>query len=452
MEISQLLASKGASQQASPLSQNAKGESGNGARFAQLYQKAGQDAKPAVETDAAKSSSSALVSGGASSKELSGTNGDASLGKLLDKLDAGVELSNEEASMLASLTDNAQLMPEMTPLAQQIAALAGSTVQTQANALQGSAQVDQSDAALSKTQGGASGLDSIRQRLELIAQAQRGDATVQPTQAQQPATLLAAAQGEQALSPLDKLGDKAASSRLADSGALRHQTLAAQGQASTLTQQNMMTTAEQSGTPGNVGATGAFIEAVAANAGSEGFNGRGSDLLAGQGVLAAGSGTTGASSQIPGQTQGITQATLSAPLASTQWQQGLGQQLVSMHQRGNQRVELHLHPADLGPVSISLKLDDQLAQAQFSSANPHVRAAIEQAIPQLREALAENGIQLGEAMVGQHNQQRDGEQSSERGDALLAGSSSGLGANDDPESLIMTPQGIEMNGRVNLYA
>ncbi|WP_053070782.1 flagellar hook-length control protein FliK [Halomonas sp. PR-M31] len=452
MEISQLLATQGTTQKSSPLAQNAKSESGGGTRFAQLYQKAGQSAKPSSGTDSDTASAAALVSGGASSKELSGTNGDASLGKLLDKLDAGVELSNEEASMLASLTDNAQLTPEMTPLAQQIAALAGSTVQTQASALQGSAQVDQSGAALSKTSSATFGLDSIRQRLELIAQAQRGDATAQPTQAQQPATLLAAAQGEQALSPLDKLGDKGTSTRLADSGALRHQTLAAQGQASTLTQQNMMTTAEQSGTPGNVGATGSFIEAVAANAGGEGFNGRGSDMLAGQGVLTAGSGATGASSQIAGQTQGITQATLSAPLASAQWQQGLGQQLVSMHQRGNQRVELHLHPADLGPVSISLKMDDQLAQAQFSSANPHVRAAIEQAIPQLREALAENGIQLGEAMVGQHNQPRDGEQSSERGDALLAGSSSGPGAGDDSESLVMTPQNIVMDGRVNLYA
>ena len=33
-----------------------------------------------------------------------------------------------------------------------------------------------------------------------------------------------------------------------------------------------------------------------------------------------------------------------------------------------------------------------------------VRGAVEQAIPQLREALAEQGIALGEAMVGEHRQ------------------------------------------------
>ncbi|WP_227368231.1 flagellar hook-length control protein FliK [Halomonas sp. M20] len=456
MEISQLLASKGASQPASALGQNAKGESDVGDKFAQLYQKAGQNAKSSVETNATREPSSAIVSGGAAGKELLGANGKTSLDKLLDKLDAGIELSDDEASLLDGLADATQMPAEMTPLAQQIAMLAGNDSQVPAGALLSSVQVRQADVAIAQTQGAASGLDAIRQRLELIAQAQRGDATTQQTQGQQPAALMAATQGDQALAPLDKLGDKAASTRLVDSGTLRHQALTAQGQPGALAQANTlsaenMTVAQQNGTFGNLGTPGSFIDAMAGGDGA--LNGRGgAETLAGQGALAAGAGTTGASSQVTGQAQGITQATLSAPLASAQWQQGLGQQLVSMHQRGNQRVELYLHPADLGPVSISLKMDDQLAQAQFTSANPHVRAAIEQAIPQLREALAENGIQLGEAMVGQQNQQREGDQTGERGDALLADSSAGAGASDDAESLVVTPQSIEMDGRVNLYA
>ncbi|HBS15880.1 MAG TPA: flagellar hook-length control protein FliK, partial [Alcanivorax sp.] len=53
---------------------------------------------------------------------------------------------------------------------------------------------------------------------------------------------------------------------------------------------------------------------------------------------------------------------------------------------------------------VSLKLDDQGAQAHFFSSHSTVRGAVEQAIPQLREALAEQGIALGEAMVGEHRQ------------------------------------------------
>jgi len=115
----------------------------------------------------------------------------------------------------------------------------------------------------------------------------------------------------------------------------------------------------------------------------------------------------------PGAGQGssatLAQMSLSAPVASPAWQQQLGQQLGSITQRGRHQVELHLNPADLGPLSVSLKVDDQGAQAQFLSAHATVRTAVEQAIPQLREALAEQGISLGETSVGEQQRQTGGE-------------------------------------------
>lgn len=97
-------------------------------------------------------------------------------------------------------------------------------------------------------------------------------------------------------------------------------------------------------------------------------------------------------------------ASLSAPLASREWRVDLGQQLIGLHQRGEQQIDLHLHPAELGPLSVSLKLGELGAQAQFFSAHPQVRAAVEQALPQLREALASQGIALGETSVGEQRQ------------------------------------------------
>lgn len=99
-------------------------------------------------------------------------------------------------------------------------------------------------------------------------------------------------------------------------------------------------------------------------------------------------------------------ATLQAPVASAPWQQELNQQMLGFSQRGEHHIELHLHPRELGPLSVSLKVDDNGAQAQFFSAHASVRSAVEQAIPQLREALAEQGIALGDAMVGQQQQQQ----------------------------------------------
>ncbi|WP_455921613.1 flagellar hook-length control protein FliK [Pseudomonas putida] len=91
--------------------------------------------------------------------------------------------------------------------------------------------------------------------------------------------------------------------------------------------------------------------------------------------------------------------TLTAAVGSSQWQSGLSQQVLNLHQRGKDRIDLQLHPADLGPLSISLKQDTSGTQAQFVCAHPAVRSAVEQALPQLREALAAQGITLGETSV-----------------------------------------------------
>lgn len=145
-------------------------------------------------------------------------------------------------------------------------------------------------------------------------------------------------------------------------------------------------------------------------------------------------------------------ATLHAPLASPEWRQGLSQQLVGLHQRGEQQIELHLNPAELGPLSISLKLGELGAQAHFLSAHPQVRHAIEQAIPQLREALAEQGINLGEASVGeQRQQQAQGDRSGQSGRS----SSLSVIADDSDDShlaAVAGPAAQALSGGIDLYA
>ena len=90
---------------------------------------------------------------------------------------------------------------------------------------------------------------------------------------------------------------------------------------------------------------------------------------------------------------------LNAQLGSDEWQQALSQQIVMFSRNGQQNAELRLHPADLGAIQISLKLDNDQAQINLVSGHSHVRAALEAAIPQLRSALAESGINLGESQV-----------------------------------------------------
>ncbi|WP_108446306.1 flagellar hook-length control protein FliK [Halomonas denitrificans] len=183
--------------------------------------------------------------------------------------------------------------------------------------------------------------------------------------------------------------------------------------------------------------------------------------LAGQGAAnavtgamigAAGGGTAGA---LAGSAATPAQASLPAPVASPAWSQQLGQQLVRLSQHGGeQRVELKLHPAELGPLSVSLKMSDHGAQAQFISAHAQVRQALEQAIPQLREALAEQGISLGETSVGEQRQGgSEGDGAPGRPGERQA--SPGSDAAEEGTTVALEERGVReraLDGRVDLYA
>lgn len=91
---------------------------------------------------------------------------------------------------------------------------------------------------------------------------------------------------------------------------------------------------------------------------------------------------------------------LNARLGSPEWQQALSQQILLFNRNGQHQAELRLNPRELGAVQISLNVSDNQAQLHLVSAHSQVRAALESALPQLRTALAESGIQLGHSSVG----------------------------------------------------
>ncbi|WP_323846728.1 flagellar hook-length control protein FliK [Microbulbifer magnicolonia] len=141
---------------------------------------------------------------------------------------------------------------------------------------------------------------------------------------------------------------------------------------------------------------------------------------------------------------------LQAPLASQPWGLELGQQLVGLAQRGDDHVELQLNPRELGPLSVSLTVDDQGARAQFFSTQAAVRGAVEQAIPQLRDALAQQGIALGEATVGDQQQQQRAPTARD-----FAGGNppaDGESAPDTATTARMTAASADRIGGVDLYA
>lgn len=149
---------------------------------------------------------------------------------------------------------------------------------------------------------------------------------------------------------------------------------------------------------------------------------------------------------------------LNAQLGSSEWQQALSQQIVMFSRNGQQNAELRLHPQDLGAIQISLSLDKDQAQLSMVSSHSQVRAALEAALPQLRTALAESGINLGQSNVssdafaqGQSYQgQQEGRRDGQHGSFTLSQDS------DNEITPIAVPAALQAraagNGAVDIFA
>ncbi len=90
---------------------------------------------------------------------------------------------------------------------------------------------------------------------------------------------------------------------------------------------------------------------------------------------------------------------ITTPFGSSQWGQDLSQKITWLSTSSQQSAEMTLNPPDLGPLKVVLQVTGDQATALFSSAHAAVRDAVQQALPQLRSMMADNGITLGNATV-----------------------------------------------------
>ena len=93
------------------------------------------------------------------------------------------------------------------------------------------------------------------------------------------------------------------------------------------------------------------------------------------------------------------QATINTPVSHEKWGDEFNQKITWLTSQKEQTAELHLNPPQLGPMDVVLKVSGDQATALFTSPHAAVREAVEQALPRLREMLADSGIMLGNATV-----------------------------------------------------
>jgi flagellar hook-length control protein FliK len=102
--------------------------------------------------------------------------------------------------------------------------------------------------------------------------------------------------------------------------------------------------------------------------------------------------------------------TLPTPLSSPEFTQALsdkvGLWVAGAAQEGPMTAELHLNPAEMGPVHIRIELDGQTANVDFAAQALETRQAIEASLPMLSEALAQAGLSLSGGGVSDQPQQQ----------------------------------------------
>lgn len=116
------------------------------------------------------------------------------------------------------------------------------------------------------------------------------------------------------------------------------------------------------------------------------------------------------------------------PVTSPDFPETLGVQVSVLARDGVQQAELHLNPADMGPISVQIALEGTRAQVDFGADSLATRQIIESGLPELASALRDAGFTLAGGGVSQHaaSQQgqggrEDGRQNGSNGSRRIAG-------------------------------
>ncbi len=104
---------------------------------------------------------------------------------------------------------------------------------------------------------------------------------------------------------------------------------------------------------------------------------------------------------------------LRQPVGTAAWNDELGTQITWMAHQGVQSASLQLSPEHLGPLEVHISVQDGNASVWFGASQADTRAALEQALPRLREMFATQGLTLADSSVSREpprNQTRSASQ------------------------------------------
>ena len=119
---------------------------------------------------------------------------------------------------------------------------------------------------------------------------------------------------------------------------------------------------------------------------------------------------------------------IDSPVHSEEFKEQFARQVAGVVVQGQDRAEIRLTPAELGPIRIRIALNAEEAALDISAAHAATRAAIESSVHTLRQMLADHGLRLADYRMDQGlmSQQRQPGQDGAAG-AQQFGAAFGLG-------------------------
>ena len=93
---------------------------------------------------------------------------------------------------------------------------------------------------------------------------------------------------------------------------------------------------------------------------------------------------------------------VAAPLGSEGFHEDLARQVTWLTSQDVKQARIRVHPEDLGPVDLKVSMTHDHVNVIFSAQHPGTVQALQQSLPQLGQMLAQHGLSLGHAEVGQH--------------------------------------------------
>jgi len=138
---------------------------------------------------------------------------------------------------------------------------------------------------------------------------------------------------------------------------------------------------------------------------------------------------------------------LPTPATAPEFPRELGVQISVLAIDGVQQAELHLNPAEMGPISVQISLDGTQAQVNFGADSAATRQIIEGGLPELAAALRDAGFTLSGGGVHQQAQGRR-----EGGDSARGNGSGRGGSVSEMDAPARRATARVSAGGVDLYA